>query len=77
MEETTRQRITALLDDYIDINGDVRDGLYEVAVAAIAAEIDAKDVRIAMLEAELEARRVVMAEQERIANMPRAYSAGG
>lgn len=28
-------------------------------------------------KAELDARRLVMAEQERIANMPRAYSAGG
>ena len=31
----------------------------------------------AALTAELEARRLVMAERERIANMPRAYSAGG
>ena len=29
------------------------------------------------LETELEARRLVMAEQDRIAAMPRAYSTGG
>jgi len=32
---------------------------------------------VADLETELSARRLVMAEQERIANMPRAYSIGG
>ena len=30
-----------------------------------------------LAEAELEARRLVMDEQKRISNMPRAYSSGG
>ena len=70
--QTTAERLFALIFANIGYtDGDDR------TVASIAAEIDAKDAKIAMLEAELEARRVVMAEQERIANMPRAYSAGG
>ena len=39
-------------------------------VEQIVALVDA-------LETELEARRLVMAEQDRIAAMPRAYSTGG
>ena len=44
---------------------------------AIVDLLDKKDAEIAMLTAELEARRLVMGEQERVAAMPRAYSAGG